>query len=426
MIRSVLSIGLRASARCLAILIFALSACQSNGNDSSINQIRTFSSRHVNHRDCTQPQSADDECQDDDGDDDDSVDGDLDDTADGELDGVDSDVDEDIDSGVDTDVDSDTDEVDVAVTDAPSALPSLMTIASPISHGGGFISPPPIVLNPLPTEVPLPHPCSELASRTRQGFCKPSSQPTLSPCVTPKGGNTMLDQTQSANSLIQGSPALQALLAQLSNMGITVNIQGGSLEQPHDASSQLIGDTATIIVDSANIAAAEADRGDMADQILYHELDHIYYDASPAYELPPASSTFTIGTATYNFNTANVKNSSGMLQASSGEIAFSHMLINNDLINAFQSDATGSLYEGIAGASPPPGAYGSVELANAVSAAAGKKGTSSRNVTPPSLTAKCVSDMEQQIHKLLQQKIRMGLAAGLTYYDIPFIEDPSP
>ena len=65
----------------------------------------------------------------------------------------------------------------------------------------------------------------------------------------------------------------------------------------------IVGSAATITVELSNISAGEPN-GESLMQILYHELDHVFYIAQPGYEKPPATAIFTNNGTTFNYNTA--------------------------------------------------------------------------------------------------------------------------
>jgi len=140
------------------------------------------------------------------------------------------------------------------------------------------------------------------------------------------------------------------------------------------------------------MAAAEANGQDPT-QILYHETDHLYYESQPGFlSNMPSSATFTINGTTYDYNTANIPCTTcsipGELTNSPGEQAWEHMLIHNDLVNAFGTDETGALQEGLAGAinAPSTGALSATAAADK-----SKTGVSSRSIASAPRNATCTS-----------------------------------
>jgi len=185
--------------------------------------------------------------------------------------------------------------------------------------------------------------------------------------------------------------ALQALMAALHNAGVQVTIQSATLPPGTAANATLNNSTSgTIQVDPANMAAAEA-TGQDPTEIIYHEMDHLYYESQPGFfSNMPSSTTFAIGGTTYSYNTANIPSGNGWTN-SPGEMAWEHMLIHNDLVNAFgvnEGDQTGAITEGLQHATNAPAKNA---LNSTAAADKSKTGTSSRAVAPPPRSATCTS-----------------------------------
>ena len=239
----------------------------------------------------------------------------------------------------------------------------------------------------------------------------------LAPCLQPtNGGSLALDSKgDSADKLIKGSMALQALMATLHNAGVQVTIQSANLPPGTAANATLTSSTSgTIQVDSANMAAAEA-TGQDPTQILFHELDHLYYESQPGFfSNMPSSATFSIGGTTYSYNTANIPSGIGWTN-SQGEMAWEHMLIHNDLVENFGADDTGAAYEGLAGATNAPPNKNA--LNSTAAADKSKTGSSSRAVAPPSKTAACASGGSAS------RSTMSGIVeSGVTYVDSGFTD----
>jgi hypothetical protein len=201
-----------------------------------------------------------------------------------------------------------------------------------------------------------------------------------------------------ANSLIQGNTALQALIATLNREGIQVTIQSATLQAGVAANAQLTSSTTAVIqIDATQMSAAEA-AGQDPTQILYHEADHIYYEGqSGFFQNMPTTTTFSIGGSTYDYNTANIQSgTAGVLTNSPGELAWEHMLIHNDLVSNFGTDQTGALAEGFLGATNPPS-----NVSTAVSANQSTQGTSSLSINPPPKTASCSGSGPAVAHRLV-------------------------
>ncbi|MGD0967667.1 MAG: hypothetical protein ABR949_05210, partial [Candidatus Aquilonibacter sp.] len=201
-----------------------------------------------------------------------------------------------------------------------------------------------------------------------------------------------------ANSLIQGNTALQALIATLNSEGIQVTIQSATLQAGVAANAQLTSSTTAVIqIDATQMSAAEA-AGQDPTQILYHEADHIYYEGqSGFFQNMPTTTTFSIGGSTYDYNTANIQSgTAGVLTNSPGELAWEHMLIHNDLVSNFGTDQTGALAEGFLGATNPPS-----NVSTAVSANQSTQGTSSLSINPPPKTASCSGSGPAVAHRLV-------------------------
>ena len=252
--------------------------------------------------------------------------------------------------------------------------------------------------------------------------CGPLPTPTPQSCLQPKaGGSDDLDgKGNTADKLIQGSKPLQSLMAAVHNAGVQVTVQPASLQAGQAANTQLINSTTGVIsYDPSQMAAAEANGQDPT-QILYHETDHLYYESQPGFlSNMPSSATFTINGTTYNYNTANIPctmcNIPGELTNSPGEQAWEHMLIHNDLVNAFGTDETGALKEGLAGAinAPSTGALSATAAADKT-----KTGVSSRTIASAPRNATCTSGGSTSRSTL------SGIVEnGITYID-PGFTDP--
>jgi hypothetical protein len=235
----------------------------------------------------------------------------------------------------------------------------------------------------------------------------------------PIGGTAAVDLNgNTADSLILSKSVLQALMAQLSNAGVSVTVQATSLPTPTATTmgtamqTQVNGKSAIVQYSPSNVAAAEASGQDPA-EILYHELDHVYYETQTGYyNNPPATTTFAINGATYNYSTALVPlpSTPGAMTQSTGFDGWEHMLIHNDVVNAFQgADKTAALEEGLSNATNPP-----ANIANVVATDTAKTGISSRAESAPSLSAVCKSPTQAQR--------RVHTASSTTYVDSWFLD----
>jgi hypothetical protein len=247
---------------------------------------------------------------------------------------------------------------------------------SPTDGGTPTNGPP----TPIPQPPPPPTP-------------PPTPRPTPTPfpsCLQPKsGGSTVIDgKGNTVNGLTAGNKDLQSLMATLSNNGVEITAQAASLPAHTAATAQGIGTSSGVIQFDPNQMNTAESQGQDPSQILYHELDHIYYETQPGF-FPdmPSTATYTIGGVTYDYNTANIPTSTAGVETNSkGEMAWEHDLIHNDIVSAFGSDSTQALAEGLLYATNPPS-----NVQQTAANEKGMQGTSSHTLTPPSRTATCKS-----------------------------------
>ncbi len=176
---------------------------------------------------------------------------------------------------------------------------------------------------------------------------------------------------ESVNQIIASSPQLQSLVANLANNGISVGIQFDTQSAGYASG---IVNSATSNVDYSNYSNPnferitvhmndfDADVAAGADpaELLYHEFDHFQEQLLGALQPGPfLQSGAIVGSASiggyiFNFNIAPIPTVPGKYQASNGFDGLVHMTIHNDIMNAFGSDTTAALEEGLAESTSPP------------------------------------------------------------------------
>jgi len=152
------------------------------------------------------------------------------------------------------------------------------------------------------------------------------------------------------NALIDGNPRIKQLATYLKNQGILLPAQLSS-----------IGDTAVDIPDSTptpslhwNTSQNPVGNADNA-EVLYHELLHEYYEYAASGGIPPFPYPSQGGPTSA---TASLPDSKGRQRTVTYSLNderydFEHLLIHNDLINAFGQDLPYGIYEALIGLDVP-------------------------------------------------------------------------
>ena len=246
------------------------------------------------------------------------------------------------------------------------------------------------------------------------------SKPDPLSCARPSSGGALTIDAKgnTVNSLLDGSPPLQALLASLHNLGINVTVQLAQLSGNIVGEAQMTSASSGVLFfDPSKLPTAEADGQDPA-QLVYHEADHLYYWSLPGFLTGmPNSATFTITGTTYVYNTANLRtNTANVMTISPGEQGWEHMLIDTDIKNAFGTDTTSAASSGLTAATNAPSP---ANLASTLIAIQNKKSVSSRAITQPKVSTTCVGKNGSPSS---QTSMSVVIENGITYIDPGFSE----
>ncbi len=173
-------------------------------------------------------------------------------------------------------------------------------------------------------------------------------------CANLPGQNATLD------NIIQNSPPVLNLSTYLSNYGVqpyNVTVAANNPNPVRETADVRTNyqhpDQGTLNWYTNDVSVSNQDPS----QILFHELDHYYYENGPF--VPnnsyPNSATAMIGGITYTWTLTPVQNSNGTWSTSAGYDGYEHLLVHDDIVNKFKTtDTTGALQEALQEADNPP------------------------------------------------------------------------